>query len=293
MKTPSQKIVIIYHGDCADGFGGAYAAWKKFGAKAAYLPAMDRFALPCPLKKKEVYLIDYTYEEDLIKKLLRDNIRVTAIDHHITAERAVKMTQDYSFALDHSGAVLAWKYFHASKKIPMLLRYIEDRDLWRWKIPASKAVLAYFDLAERNFSAWESVAKALEQAGKRKTYKEKGELLLRYEKVLLDDMLPTAEMVRFAGHTVYAINAPRQFTSELGNALAKKTHSFALAWRETAGAIKVSLRSDGSVDVARIAKKFGGGGHKNAAGFSFEIDTNGAGITKFPWKVLKTSRNEK
>jgi phosphoesterase RecJ-like protein len=32
----------------------------------------------------------------------------------------------------------------------------------------------------------------------------------------------------------------------------------------------VSLRSDGSVDVAAIAAMFGGGGHQSAAGFSIE-----------------------
>lgn len=35
-------------------------------------------------------------------------------------------------------------------------------------------------------------------------------------------------------------------------------------------AYHVSLRSDGSVDVARIATRFGGGGHASAAGFSAE-----------------------
>lgn len=291
MKTPAQKIIVIYHGDCPDGFGGAYAAWKKFGARAAYLPAMDRFALPCPLKNKEVYLIDYTYQdENLIKKLLRDNKRVTAIDHHITAEPAAKLTQNYSFALNHSGAVLAWKYFHPGKKVPVMLRYVEDRDLWRWKLPASKAVLAYFDLADRSFVAWNKAAKEFEQAKQRQVYKEKGELVLRYEKILLDETLPSAELVRFAGHTVFAINAPHRLTSEIGNALAKKTNSFAIVWRETAGMVKVSLRSAGSVDVAKIAKKFGGGGHKRAAAFSFSVRANGM---TFPWKVAKTPRDEK
>jgi phosphoesterase RecJ-like protein len=36
--------------------------------------------------------------------------------------------------------------------------------------------------------------------------------------------------------------------------------------RERAGAVKVSLRGKGDVDVSRIAAKFGGGGHPNAAG---------------------------
>ena len=25
------KPIIIFHGECWDGFGGGYAAWKKFG----------------------------------------------------------------------------------------------------------------------------------------------------------------------------------------------------------------------------------------------------------------------
>ncbi len=140
MKTPSQKIIVIYHGDCRDGFGGAWAAWKKFGNKAAYIPAFDRFVPPCELKNKELYLIDYGYPIGATKKLIRDNARVTAIDHHITAREVAKLTKDYSFSLYHSGAVLAWNYFHPGKKVPTLLRAVEDFDLWRWNTASSKEI---------------------------------------------------------------------------------------------------------------------------------------------------------
>ncbi|MGD1075856.1 MAG: bifunctional oligoribonuclease/PAP phosphatase NrnA [Thermodesulfovibrionales bacterium] len=43
-------------------------------------------------------------------------------------------------------------------------------------------------------------------------------------------------------------------------------------FRETDGAWKVSLRSKGSVDVARIAERFNGGGHRNAAGYKITAD---------------------
>ncbi|MFC1830093.1 bifunctional oligoribonuclease/PAP phosphatase NrnA, partial [Thermodesulfobacteriota bacterium] len=36
----------------------------------------------------------------------------------------------------------------------------------------------------------------------------------------------------------------------------------------------VSLRSDGTVDVAEIAASFGGGGHVTAAGFNIESTLN-------------------
>ena len=33
-----ERTIVAYHGNCPDGFGGAYAAWKKFGDTAEYLP---------------------------------------------------------------------------------------------------------------------------------------------------------------------------------------------------------------------------------------------------------------
>lgn len=45
-----------------------------------------------------------------------------------------------------------------------------------------------------------------------------------------------------------------------------KTVKVAVIFRELPGEVKVSLRAKGEVDVARIAARFGGGGHPNAAG---------------------------
>jgi phosphoesterase RecJ-like protein len=46
--------------------------------------------------------------------------------------------------------------------------------------------------------------------------------------------------------------------------------------KETDEGIKVSLRSKGDLNVATVARDFGGGGHKNAAGASIEMDLNQA-----------------
>jgi phosphoesterase RecJ-like protein len=39
------------------------------------------------------------------------------------------------------------------------------------------------------------------------------------------------------------------------------------------GYIKVSLRAKGECDVSQVAMKFGGGGHRNAAGYSKDDST--------------------
>ena len=57
----------------------------------------------------------------------------------------------------------------------------------------------------------------------------------------------------------------------LEEALHLPTVKVALLLRENKNlTLKASLRSDGSVDVNAIAKKFGGGGHLQAAGFTLE-----------------------
>lgn len=58
------------------------------------------------------------------------------------------------------------------------------------------------------------------------------------------------------------------FVNEL---LSIETVQVAALFREAVpGKIRVSVRSRGTIDVAEVTRKFGGGGHKNAAGCNFE-----------------------
>lgn len=276
----TQKIVVIYHGKCPDGFGGAWAAWKKFGTKAEYIPARDRSGPPASVKHKIVYIIDYTYDEPIMRKLLKDNIRVTAIDHHVSQKAGTILTEKYLYDVNHSGAVLAWQYFHPGKKMPLLLRYIEDRDIWKWKLPHAREMLMMVDLAPLEFKAWSRLAKDIDDPHVHATYLKKGALLDLHYRSLYEKLLPNAELVKFAGHKIYALNCPYYFADDLGHALALKTKSFSLLWNESGGRIRCSLRSAGKIDVAKIAKKYGGGGHKQSSGFSFPVGK------KTPWKLL-------
>lgn len=145
-----KPIVVLYHAACRDGFGAAWSAWKKFGNRASYIPVEHQAPPPKGLIEKEIYMLDFTYPLPYTKELMKHN-RVTAIDHHISAKPVTELTENYSYALDHSGSVLTWKYFHPKKKAPFLLRCVEDSDIWKWKIPKSKEILTYIDLFEHDF----------------------------------------------------------------------------------------------------------------------------------------------
>ncbi len=281
MADNIKKTVILYHAGCRDGFGAAWAAWKKFGAKATYIPVEYHNLPPAGLKGKEIYTLDFTYKRPITEKLMRENKSVTSIDHHESQKEITGLTENYSYAVNHSGSVLAWKYFHPGKRTPFFLKCVEDSDIWKWKIPHSREILVYADLFPTNFKTWSKIVVDLDNKKRRKKYINSGIIILRYYSKLVEYFVSKAEKVRFLGRTVYAANVPGEFRSDVGHLLAKKMPPFAIVWREERGRIGVSLRSNGGADVSKIAVRFGGGGHKNAAAFAFGFGK------KIPWKILK------
>jgi hypothetical protein len=102
-----------------------------------------------------------------------------------------------------------------------------------------------------------------------------------------------AALVNLAGYRVYAVNSTVNF-SEVAGELAKKG-PFGVVWFvRSDGKYQYSLRSEGDFDVSAIAKSFGGGGHKNAAGFEadelvFNKTNNLVGKTiKVPKKICES-----
>jgi len=279
----NKKNVVLYDGDeCPDGFGGAWVAWKKFKNTAEYIGVLHSEPVPAGLKNKIIYLIDFTYPEKEMAKLAKDNIKVVSIDHHISAEKAMKFANERLFSIKHSGSVLAWKYFNPSKPIPVLLKYIEDFDLWLKKLPHHDEMFIHITLRPFNFNIWEKIEKELENKESRKIFINKGSLLLKYENKLIAKLLKNnSELVSFEGHKTLAINSPL-FNSQLGMLAEIKLPPMAIVWKMMANnSVYVSLRSSGKIDVSKIAAKFGGGGHKRAAAFVLPSKT------KLPWKFLK------
>ena len=276
----TKEVVILYHAECNDGFGGAWAAWKKFGSEADYIP-VSHDSYPDNFTNKEIYTVDLTLPEEITEKLLETNKRLTSIDHHITAEKITKMTQDFSFDNNHSGAFLSWKYFHPDKLVPKLLLFVEDSDLWKGEYSETPKVTVALGLFDFDFEVWDKIAEDFESPEKIDDYLMKGKVILNYEEKLLKYLEKQAQLVEFEGNKVYSVNTPRFLRNSVAYILYKKLPPFSISWIQEKNTIHISLRSDGTVDVSEIAQKYGGGGHKAAAGFSFPAGQ------PFPWKIVK------
>ena len=265
------NTVILYHSDCPDGFGAAWAAWKKFGASALYLPVRHSDPPPKEAYGKATYTVDFCYGDDALKKFLPKVKSFTAIDHHISRRDAVARLNNGSVCdINHSGAVLAWKYFHPKKKIPRLLRYIEDMDLWRFRLPHTQELVEFLDSYDFDFALFDKLARGCEKKEIFKRYIMDGQALARHIGKEAKKALKNAEEITFEGHRCLMANSSSH-ASYVGHKLVDKMPPIAVVWSRRGGKIVVSLRSDGTVDVAKIAQRYGGGGHQAAAGFSFEV----------------------
>ncbi len=274
-----KNIAVIYHAECTDGFSGAWAAWKKFGNKADYFSLHHHSPVP-KLNGIEIYMIDFTFTAPVIKNLIKNNRRVTSIDHHISREKENKMTFKSSYAVKNSGAVLAWKYFHPGKPVPYMLLRVEDMDIWRFRYSDTWQAFLYLGLFNYNFKVWSKLAVGFENAKTRKKFIASGKLLKWHQDKMVENIVSkNAELVEFEGYKTYAINSCL-FSSEIGHTLYKKFPPIAIIWSQRAGKKIISLRSNGSVDVAKLAEKYGGGGHKAASGFNLP------GNAPLPWKYL-------
>lgn len=204
------------------------------------------------------------------------------------------------FDLNKSGARLAWEYFHPEQALPLLLEHVEDQDLWRFALPETSRVCRALRLQPFDFAVWHRMVAQtasresdcyrellLSGAAIEKFCRTETERLacsrLRMRARLRGEAIDPLQAVRHSQPVIsdgdlawqavdaIALNANALFASELGHLLAEQG-GIGLIWQlADDGEAKVSLRSRGQLDVAAIAMRYGGGGHRNAAGFRMPL----------------------
>jgi oligoribonuclease NrnB/cAMP/cGMP phosphodiesterase (DHH superfamily) len=215
-----------------------------------------------------------------MRELQKRANKVIVLDHHASHERAAKVADEYRFSQEHSGCMLAWSYFHPKKKAPRFLLAVEDQDLFRFQRPNTREIISYLGTLDQNFSVWDVFMNAGENAKKRREIISLGSTILAARAHTVERIAPYAMPVLFEGYCTLAVNSPIYY-SELAHAIySKKKNPFGISWYFRGTKLHVSLRSDGRVDVSQLALRYGGGGHRGAAGFTVPI-TKG-----FPWKFL-------
>ncbi len=257
--------VVLYHAECADGFGAAWAIWKRFPT-ARFIPVKHGNPPPAGLADQRVVIVDFSYVRETLEALAAQTKTLLVLDHHITAEKALTGLPYAYFDMKKSGAVLAWEWAH-DQPAPWLLNYIQDKDLWTWALPFSREINAALASYPFDYQLWSNF--------QQKNLEEEGRAILRYENELIRKLAAQATLIDFQGAIVPAVQTAI-LTSQVGNRLATQ-HPFCVMWHDHEGRRYYSMRSrEDGVDVGAIAAAFGGGGHTHAAGFSVLLSPDGS-----------------
>lgn len=281
------RPLVIYHAGCRDGFCAAWVCHLALrDSNPEFFPGFYGQAPP-DVTGRDVVLVDFSYPIEIMKSLCAAAFSVVVLDHHKTSQAALAELQanppantKIVFDMQQSGAGLTWRHFfgHAGPR-PFLVDYVEDRDLWRHALPDSQAINAYISTLPFEFSAWSaasttSVQDTIELRDPLYTVRLYGNAVIAKIKQYVAEVRNNAIYGTFAGFPgIPVVNAPQIDISELLSALCEDDGehgkpAFALGWfRRGDGMFQYSLRSSGDFDVSVLAKKYGGGGHKNAAGF--------------------------
>ena len=260
-------VHVLYHANCDDGFGAAWVAWKEFGDGASYLPVKYNDPLPDIPVGSKVFILDFSYSRDVLEELA-DRCRVVLLDHHKTSQEDLKDLSFASFDMDRSGAGMAWDYFNPLESRPPLINHIEDRDLWRFALDGTKLISSGLRSYPMDFTVWDGLAYDIDELQK------DGVAIERYIQRLVENLAEDARIETWPEGPVFVVNAPGQLASELADYLINAERYqgdqvfFVAAYKDMADRRLWSLRSRGEFDVSAVAKARGGGGHKNAAGFT-------------------------
>lgn len=273
LENELKDIVVIYHAHCQDGFGSAYAAYQKFGDSASYIGASDRINPPLGLVNKEIYIVDYSYPKETLLFLEKVNKKLVVIDHHISVEEAVRSLKEYVFSQEHSGSYLAWEYF-VGTEIPLFVTLLEIIDLKKDSSHEYREVITYILSKPLTFDSYTELHSEFEDTSKLQKIKEIGKAQNDYLELIIAMVTSNPDIVEFEGYTVPCVNfsLPINERTIALQELYEKYPPFAMSYRIDGGMIKVALRGNGDIDLAAIAVKYGGGGHRNSAGFGVQAN---------------------
>jgi oligoribonuclease NrnB/cAMP/cGMP phosphodiesterase (DHH superfamily) len=284
MAHDKRIILIYYHDDndgcCAAAVAGNSYERNEFAIKfVAINYGKESWSEEEIEGAERVWLLDFT--SDKMDEFVNVcGSKLTWIDHHKTAiEKFPDLWSSSSIpgirSIEKAACVLTWEYTHPDDtQPPVTVAYIGDKDMWKFEHSETKAFSAGFSLMVKTpeDTTWDvllgSVSEYEDTVSKMISI---GELLLESQNYKIQKSFERGVDCTFHNWKARLVNTTGNI-SELGEFIYKKPeYDIAIMWQAVEDMVVFSLRSDsgnpGSPDCAEIARQYGGGGHKNAAGF--------------------------
>ena len=299
------KKLCIYHGKCADGFTAAWIISRALGDDVEFHGGVYQDPPP-DVTGRDVIMADFSYNRPVLLEMAAKAKSILILDHHASAQTDLAELHTLGpgafydgwlncgsnigvlFDMNRSGAGITWDFFHPGEPRPALVNYVEDRDLWRFKLEGSREISAYVFAHDYEFGIWEAIATVLKDPnGLQQAINAGGAIELKHHKDVAELVGVCKRRMKIGGVEVWGASLPYTLTSDAGHLMAADGEPFAACYWDTPEGRVFSLRSrDNGADVSLIAKQYGGGGHPHASGFrvpfdrleQFELSSNGEAV---------------
>jgi oligoribonuclease NrnB/cAMP/cGMP phosphodiesterase (DHH superfamily) len=271
----------IYHSRDLDGWtSGAIIAKANKGIKLVgfnYGEDEELFKLPDNL---EVIMADVSVKMPVFDRLMEEkNWKITWIDHHALV---IKECEEFYpkghpnlttiFNTKISACEGCWKYFFPDDDMPKTVEMLGVFDTFRgqhndnWEteiIPFQYAMQSIVsDPSDFPDEFWRSqdsfIDKKIQEGVAINNYKIKTQAALAKQ---------SAYEIEFDGYRALCINSSELGIFQFESMYNEKKHDVLIRYQFNGTEWVASIYTKKNIDVSKIAKKFGGGGHKQASGF--------------------------
>lgn len=269
--------ICLYHGNCPDGIGAAFPLWRLF-PKIQMIPSY--YGNPPPyekIKNKNIVIVDFSYRKSEMAKICKLASFVILLDHHESNFREL-----YDFKAPNyicvfntliSASQISWSYFYGGQAVPWFLNYIGDMDLYKWELPYSReihAVMEYFQWYtwEKMEEMYSDIRPVTIQINEMLNF---ARVLSSFREKQINTVSKKAVLCNFMQFRVAVVQGISNLISDIGNYTSTLYDcDFVAVWRYllSKDEWRISLRTHkNDIDLSKIARKFGGGGHKKASAF--------------------------
>lgn len=303
----------LYHKDCVDGFTSAWIFYRYSLDRykdIKFIPmthGMNHEDIKPDIIGKNVLIVDFSFKRNVLLELQPLAKSMLVVDHHKTALEDLEGLPFAIFDMSKCGASLLWSLLYTTKP-DWLIDYVEDRDLWLWKLPDSKAINSVIQTTPQEFDEWDKLFDLSFDS-----MCEDGHSINSAFNYLAKTTAKDAKLVELSVPIKTEVNPPPLSSQEsttlfsftnvkmrvvscgVANLISETLHEVLEAFDDVDvacsytifpdGGQLYSLRSRRSFDCSWIAKAFGGGGHAQACGFKRKD------VLGFPWKVLDDDRS--
>ena len=289
-------MIIIYHSKDLDGFCSAAVCKRKY--PDATLIGYD-YGQPFPWDKidnaEPVIIVDVSLPMEDMHRLLDHTGDLTWMDHHISAIEdcgnypnwpdyaATRFTKVLQVGI--AACEIAWNYLFPDEPMPLAVKLLGMYDTWRQNDPEHNQdteVLPFqYGMRLKCDSAESFPSFLFENRIYTDPVKREGFAVLKYQKQQDKLSMYGSFECDFLGYKAIMCNI-RGAGSLAFESVLQPHHQLMVGFGYTGRQWSFSLRTDKEdVDVSAIAKQFGGGGHRKAAGFAVDDLNSVIDLTQF------------